>query len=65
MSTQRTLPFGTAEKVRAETRRLVELGRGGGYIFAPAHDVAGDVPLDSILAFVKILHEQPGYAAGG
>lgn len=45
LSTQRTLPFGTTEDVRAETRRLLELGRDGGYIFAPAHDVEGDVPL--------------------
>ncbi len=53
----------TADDVRAETRRLLELGRDGGYIFAPAHDVEGDVPLDNILAFVDILHQQPGYVA--
>jgi uroporphyrinogen decarboxylase len=63
MSTQRTLPFGTVDDVRAETRRLLELGRDGGYIFAPAHDVEGDVPLENILAFVEVLHEQPGYLA--
>jgi len=43
MSTQRTLPFGTVDEVRVETRRLLELGREGGYIFAPAHNVEGDV----------------------
>jgi uroporphyrinogen decarboxylase len=59
MSTQRTLPFGTAADVREETRRLVELGRDGGYIFAPAHDVEGDVPLENILAMLEVLHEQP------
>ena len=62
MSTQRTLPFGTADEVRAETRRLLELGREGGYIFAPAHDVEGDVPLENILAFLEELRRQPGYA---
>ncbi len=61
MSTQRTLPFGTVREVRAETRRLVELGRNGGYIFAPAHDVEGDVPLENILAMIEILHRQPGF----
>jgi len=64
LSTQKTLPFGTAEDVRAETRRLLELGRQGGYIFAPAHDVEGDVPLENILAFVELLHQQPGYVGG-
>ncbi len=61
LSTQRTLPFGTVDDVRKETRRLLELGRDGGYIFAPAHDVEGDVPLQNILAFIEILHAQPGF----
>jgi uroporphyrinogen decarboxylase len=58
MSTQRTLPFGTAEDVRAETRRLLALGREGGYIFAPAHDVEGDVPLENILAMIEVVQGQ-------
>lgn len=60
LSTQRTLPFGTTEDVRAETRRLLELGRHGGYIFAPAHDVEGDVPLENMLAMIEIVQSQPG-----
>jgi uroporphyrinogen decarboxylase len=61
MSTQRTLPFGTPAEVRAETRRLLELGGPGGYIFSPAHDVEGDVPLENILAMVDTVREQPGW----
>ena len=61
LSTQRTLPYGTAEDVRAETCRLLELGREGGYIFAPAHDVEGDVPLENMLAFIDLVQGQPGY----
>ncbi len=61
LSTQRTLPFGTPAQVRAETRRLLDLGRDGGYLFAPAHDVEGDVPLENILAVLDVLKEQPGY----
>ncbi len=61
LSTQRTLPFGTVGQVRQETRGLLKIGREGGYIFAPAHDVEGDVPLENILAFIEILHSQPGY----
>lgn len=61
LSTQRTLPFGTVAQVRQETYRLLEMGRTGGYIFAPAHDVEGDVPLENMLAFIEVLHSQPGY----
>ncbi len=61
LSTQRTLPFGTAENVRAETHRLLKMGAHGGYIFAPAHDVEGDVPLENMLAFIELIQNQPGY----
>jgi uroporphyrinogen decarboxylase len=61
LSTQRTLPYGSAEDVRAETRRLIELGREGGYILAPAHGVEGDVPLENMLAFIEEAQAQEGY----
>ncbi len=62
LSTQRTLPYESPEDVRAETRRLLELGQEGGYIFAPAHDVDGDVPLENILAFIEEIQAQSGYS---
>ena len=58
MSTQRTLPFGTVDDVVDETRRLLELGREGGFIFAPAHDVEGDVPLENMLAMIEEVQRQ-------
>jgi uroporphyrinogen decarboxylase len=61
MSTQRVLPYGTVAEVRAETRRLLELGRAGGYIFAPAHSVEGDVPLENMLAFIEVVLNQRGF----
>jgi uroporphyrinogen decarboxylase len=61
LSTQRTLPFGAVEDVRIETRRLLKMGASGGYIFAPAHDVEGDVPLENMLAFIELVQNQPGY----
>lgn len=65
LSTQRTLPFGSVEDVRAETRRLIELGANGGYVLAPAHDVEGDVPLENMLAMMEVVQSQPGYRETG
>jgi uroporphyrinogen decarboxylase len=62
LSTQRVLPYGTPEDVRRESRALLQLGREGGYIFAPAHSVEGDVPLDNMFAFIEEAMNQPGFS---
>ena len=59
ISTQRTLPFGTPGQVKAEVNdRIRRLGKGGGYICAPAHDVPADVPAENILALIDALQNQ-------
>lgn len=51
LSSQRTLPFGSVEDVRAEIRaRIRELGQTGGLILAPSNVVQHDVPLENLLA---------------
>lgn len=62
LSTQRTLPYGTPEDVREETQNLMALGRDGGYILSPAHDVEGDVPLGNMRVFIEEVLNQPGFA---
>lgn len=60
LSTQRTLPYGTVDDVRRETRWLIEIGQAGSYILSPAHAVEGDVPLENMLAFIEAVHQQDG-----
>ncbi len=62
LSTQKILPYGSVDDVRTETRYLLDLGKEGGYIFAPAHSVEGDVPLENMLAFIEEVKSQPGFA---
>jgi uroporphyrinogen decarboxylase len=62
LSLQRTLPYGSVDDVRRETRHLLELGAEGGLIVAPSHDVEGDVPLQNMLAFIDTVQQQPAFA---
>ena len=58
ISTQRTLPYGTTEEVREETRRVTEaMSQNGGYIIAAAQGIQADVPLENICALVDEANE--------
>lgn len=51
ISTQQTLPHGTVEDCRREARHRIDvIAKGGGYIFAPAHCIQPDTPLENVLA---------------
>jgi len=60
MDNQKTLPFGTTADVRKEVEEnLATLGRGGGYILAPCHNVQVVSPAENIVALYET-----GYSLG-
>jgi uroporphyrinogen decarboxylase len=51
MDTQRFLPRASVQEVRAEARRIISLmSPGGGFIFAPSHNLQADVPPENVTA---------------
>ncbi|RPI49871.1 MAG: uroporphyrinogen-III decarboxylase [Chloroflexi bacterium] len=63
IDTQRVLPRGTPEAVRAEVRqRIADLAPGGGYVLAPVHNIQEDVPPENILAMADAAMEFGGLA---
>jgi uroporphyrinogen decarboxylase len=54
IDTQRVLPFGSEEDVKAEVeRRIADLGPGGGFILAPVHNLQADVPPENVVAMYR------------
>lgn len=59
---QQMLPFATPEEVRYDVaRRIYDLGRGGGYILAPCHNIGADVPPQNIEALYAAAAEYGRY----
>ena len=51
---QHTMPYGSVEDVRNAVEKLTsEMGKGGGYILAPAHHIQADTSLDNINMFYR------------
>lgn len=54
IDTQNLLPFGTKEEVAEEVKRMIDiLGKDGGYVFAPCHDIQAGTPIENIVAMYK------------
>ncbi len=55
---QELLPYGTPEKTRDEVRRIGGiLGKGGGCILAPAHNIQPDTPVENVLAMYEAVQK--------
>jgi len=51
---QHLLPFETPGRIKDEVKKRMEiLGKDGGYIVAPAHNIQDDTPEENILAFFE------------
>ena len=55
---QDLLPNKTPQEIKDEVRKRIDiLGKGSGYIVAPAHNIQPDTSVDNILAFFKAVRE--------
>ena len=60
ISSQYTLPLGTAEDVRREvTACLRYMAHGGGYVAGPAKHILPDTPFENIVALFETILDQP------
>lgn len=62
LDVQNILPFGTADDVRNEVKRLIKgCAKGGGYILSPAHHIQSDTSIENIETFYKAASEYGKY----
>jgi uroporphyrinogen decarboxylase len=55
---QQVLPNASVSEVRQEVaRRIYDLGRNGGYILAPCHNINVDIPLENVIAMFDAARE--------
>ncbi|MGD8244013.1 MAG: uroporphyrinogen decarboxylase family protein [Anaerolineae bacterium] len=59
---QRVLPFGTPQEVADEARRRIDdLAPGGGFVFAPIHNIQSEVPPANVVAMFEAAREHGVY----
>ncbi len=58
VDTQKTLPFGTPDDVRAEVReRIRAFAPGGGFVFNPSHNVQAKTPTENLRVMYEAVKE--------
>lgn len=59
---QNVLPYGTPNDVREEVkRRINDFASGGGFVFAPVHNIQANVPPENIVTFFDTALEEGKY----
>ncbi len=59
IDTQKTLPFGSVDQVKEETRKQIAIfKKNGGFVFNTVHNVQYNIPLKNFLAMIEVLNEQ-------
>lgn len=62
INTQGTLPRGTVQEVKDETKRNIDsFAPGGGFIFSPIHNIQDDVPIENFMAMWETFQENCKY----
>ncbi len=60
MPTQKLLPKGTPEQIRAEVKKIItRMSKGGGFIFEPGITIQADIPLENVLAMIDQASKYP------
>jgi uroporphyrinogen decarboxylase len=61
LGSQSLVPFGKPEEIRAEIAKMCrEMGKGGGYILAPAKPLQPETPTENAAAIVESFLQQAG-----
>jgi uroporphyrinogen decarboxylase len=59
---QRILPFGTPQEVTDEVRRRIDdLAPGGGFVFAPIHNIQSEVPAENVVTMFRAARQYGVY----
>jgi uroporphyrinogen decarboxylase len=62
VDTQTTLPFGSVDDIKREARERLEiLAPGGGFVFAPIHNIQPDISPEKVLAIYETAAAWGGY----
>jgi len=62
VDSQITLPRGSTQQVRDETKRNLDvLAPGGGYVCSPVHNIQPDVPIENIMAMWETIDSYGAY----
>ncbi len=62
IDTQKTLPFGTPEQVKAEVRERIRIfGPGGGFVFNTIHNVQARIPAANLVALYEAVRAYGNY----